>query len=241
MKFLASSSSENNDRAYFQLMSVGSDAHFTESLSLPKVFRSFSLSFCQIRQDGQVKEYITEEDFNKAASIINSLFDTKKIALSEEPKGKRKNPVCAIIAAKGGKSDIVVWNPLTGEVVISNHAWRRFLERFYKMTRKEAKANKFSEDELVKLQSSFLKAKKTNLSERVAFGRLLNNGVKPATYLYNQKDNLRFIVIDQGETKLLVTAEDPYHRGKKPIEAPSECDLPDYMQRYFEKKKELDS
>lgn len=121
----------------------------------------------------------------------------------------------------------------TGEVVITRHAWERWLQRFANMPFAESRQQPISGEFLLKLKKSFLGAVRINLPNNIAFKRLLNNRCEPARYFRNQKDGFCFVVSERKPAALL-TVEPARELSRHMDES---WQLPSWYQRYRKNKK----
>ncbi|MBM3206652.1 MAG: hypothetical protein FJZ43_03460 [Candidatus Staskawiczbacteria bacterium] len=98
--------------------------------------------------------------------------------------------------------DFTIDNETLANVWVTEHAWKRFWERFFP---KELNSEKVAEA----IKKSFFQAKIVTLTRGHGVLRIIRNRFHEAQYFFNALDNCRFVVIFREDKHLLITVEIP--------------------------------
>lgn len=242
----------------FSAIAAFSDFNMREMFPIGKIFDCFGIVtvYCEVKDS--YREGFRQSDISQLIEKIKSLLVSGKIKAVPESKQEPKpvlnlptldqkvilNPstpagpigkkpkLAPLVTSVSGKP--IVFKRGIGEVLVSRHAWERWLERIYNIPPAETWGRPYSEDELVRLQQSFFDTVRQNLPEKAAFRRLLNNSCQPVIYFYSNKDHVRFVVTNS-KPHCLLTIEVP----KTSRRLQGQSHLPGWVRRYRENLKKI--
>lgn len=199
VKFLATShllerKLDSQNKALFERLQKKGPEYIRENFPLRPAF-----CFLNLLLTGKF-QYFGEDEFWTDEGVGGFTARVKELV--------KKNP-----PEMGPNDEIIEKNPHInhaelGSVEVTRHSWERFLERHLGIPRDEAKNIPYTSKLLEKLKKVFSESNEVILPKKIALTRCLNNNIKRASYFYEPKSDLRF-VISMDEPKVLLTVEVP--------------------------------
>lgn len=103
---------------------------------------------------------------------------------------------------------ITVHNQLTGDIIVTLHAWKRFCVRYPTVSSISEKPIILGQEYFVRaLQVCFERSDEVELRMVGRIRRMINNRFQPARYFYDKETNLRFVVVDSNRLTTVERAD----------------------------------